>query len=66
MSDLPLVASDDEGGERRTSLTRAGEHELARAAGFDTYDDFARWKREEPGEYERWYAELKRRAGEGS
>lgn len=48
------------------SLTALGEFELARAAGFDTYDDFLRWKEEKPDEYEAWYADLKERVKGGS
>lgn len=48
--------------EPRVSLSAQGEFDLARAAGFDTYDDFLAWKAEKPEEYERWYAELKARA----
>jgi hypothetical protein len=38
--------------------TATGLFELARHAGFDTYEDFVRWRRENPDEYERWYAGL--------
>lgn len=48
--------------ERRTALTAQGEFDLARYAGFDTYDDFVRWREEKPEEYERWYADLKEAA----
>jgi hypothetical protein len=44
------------------SLNAEGESELARAAGFDTYDDFVCWKTEKPEEYERWYRDLVARA----
>lgn len=50
--------------EPTTSLTAQGEFELARAAGFDTYDDFLRWKEQKPNAYEAWYQELKRKAAE--
>lgn len=48
--------------ERRSGLTALGEFELARYAGFDTYDDFLAWKERDPEAYERWYAELKEKA----
>jgi hypothetical protein len=44
--------------EKRITLTARSEFELARAAGFDTYDDFVRWKEEKPDEYEQWYRDL--------
>lgn len=48
--------------ERRVALTAQGEFDLARAAGFDTYDDFVRWKETKPDEYEDWYEDLKAKA----
>jgi len=42
-------------------VTAIGLFELARRAGFDTYEDFVRWRRENPDEYERWYAGILRR-----
>lgn len=50
--------------EPRVGLSGLGAHELARALGFDTYEDFCWWRDEKPDEYERWYQDLKQRVSE--
>jgi len=54
--DYPV--EDGHGGARTVELTARGLFELARDAGFDAYEDFVRWRRERPDEYEQWYAGL--------
>lgn len=50
--------------EDRVTLDAEGQFELARSAGFDTYDDFCQWREQHPDEYERWYQDVVRRAAE--
>lgn len=50
--------------EPTVALTAAGEFELARAAGFDTYEDFDAWRKRQPGDYQRWYDRVLKRAQE--
>ena len=42
-------------------LTVKGQKQVARAAGFDTYEEYVAWKERDPEAYERWYAQLKKK-----